>query len=94
MNAQEAKELSDQRATDIMIDGPLRVIMDAIKTAAQAGDYSIHNPFYACFNNNPPHHSQQDLMVKKLRSMGYDYKFHEDPDPGHPCSSSYEVLSW
>lgn len=94
MNAQEAKELADKRSMDIAIDGPLRAIIKAVGEAAQDGKYSIINPFHSCgFKKSVPY-DQQTLLVRKLRSMGYEYKFLEDPDPGHPCSNAYEELSW
>lgn len=38
--------------------------------------------------------SKEDAVIKHYTSLGYVWKRHPDPDPGHPCAGAFTTLSW
>ncbi len=90
MNAQEAKKLADEKNNDMVIDEPLKKVIQKITEASNKGKYDLLNPLHGMGLSQKQH----ELLVQKIRSMGYKYTYHENPDYGNPCSSSYEELSW
>lgn len=90
MNAKEAKKLADHNNSIMVIGGPLKMVIQRITDASHKGEYCLYNPLEGIELSGIQH----DLLVKKVREMGYKYEYHSDPDFGNPCSSSYEELSW
>jgi hypothetical protein len=94
MNAKEARELSEKNLTRPVIKPLLDAIYDKISEAAKAGRKSITHPWRGLRTLYPTPDQQQAVWKHLTEVDGYEVKHHDDPDPGHPCSSSYTEIRW
>ena len=90
MKASDARKLSKKSAESVVIKPYLEKIYDMIRIAAEKGETSITFEYNLC-----PAGAAAEALRKQLRKDGYEIVFHDDPDPGHPCSGgSYETINW
>lgn len=91
--AEDARKATKQALTDgERVSGFLHQVTEKIKKACQGGRRSITDPFDYGINGMTM--DERIAVKEQLVAMGYTWQSHPDPDPGHPCSSSYETLSW
>lgn len=95
MKATDARKLSKTSAKNVIITPYLEKIYAKIEEAAKLGGTAINfNPYEFV----PCHvHFQSEIHAAiraQLHKDGYVIKHYEDPDPGYPGSSDYEVISW
>jgi hypothetical protein len=91
--AEDARKATKQVLTDgERVRGFLHQVTQKIKEACQAGRRSITDPFD--YGINGISMDEREAVKEQLVAMGYIWKSHPDPDPGHPCSGPYETLSW
>jgi hypothetical protein len=75
-------------------------VVEKIKAACKLGRRHINYPFP--FDGMPLLRDgiggitseERDMLKARLVALGYDWKDHDEPDPGHPCSRLYSTLSW
>lgn len=92
MDVKEARRISDKHNTSSAeTQKILQAVYARIKQAAENGCYQITHPFNGI---NVPNDKMKSAIIAKLRQDGYDFTSHPNPDPGHPCSSGYDRLSW
>lgn len=90
MKATEARKLTEKSAKTVVIKPYLDKIYDMIRIAAEKGETSITFEYNLC-----PGGTAEEALRKQLRKDGYEIVFHDDPDPGHPCSGGcYETINW
>lgn len=92
MNAQEAHAISAKNLKGPVIEPYMQTIYLRIEEAAKEGKFKIYDPYSR-------HDKFLDSDIRKaidarLQAEGYTVKWHEDPDPGHPCSSDYTTVEW
>lgn len=93
MNATEMRNISngtDINAEDKSVHEVLEKVIERMKRFALEGRRSAPNPFWNinCFD------PIKKCAIRKLESLGYTYKIHENPDPGNPTSCSYDEICW
>ena len=90
MKATEARKLTEKSAKTVVITPYLTALYSKIREAAAKGETSITFEY-----NLNPSGAAGDALRKQLRKDGYEIVFHDDPDPGHPCSGGcYETINW
>lgn len=89
MKADEARKISNENLRGPVIEPYMEVIWKRILKAAGKGQRSIHGR-----HQNYPNIDKQKAIIDRLRQDGYEVNYHPDPDPGHPCSSSYYTIEW
>ena len=95
MKATEARKLAEKSAKTVVIGPYLTTIYTAIKSAASRGETSIRFNVYDLTNYKLMPTSAEMALRAQLRKDGYEIESHEDPDPGHPCSTGpYETINW
>jgi hypothetical protein len=94
MNAQKAKELTNQNLKGPAIEPFLSHIYKRIEEAASKGQFEIYHPFHGLERGIYPTITQQEAIWQKLREDGYAVNHFPDPDPGHPGSGPYTTISW
>lgn len=93
MKAADAKLLTHKNLTGGLLK-PLREYVDTrIAAAAQKGKSEVNHPFQG-FKGGYPSEALQQALWASLRNDGYTVEHHPNPDPGHPCSSAYDSVSW
>jgi hypothetical protein len=95
MTANEARKITQESLEGPVLDPILRYIKQQIVDAAKSGKSQVINPL----SKNIPaawcSMELQSLLWKRLRNEGYKIVQHDDPDPGHPCSSGgYMTIEW
>lgn len=93
MNAEDARKITNKSLKGLVIEPLLEKIYRRVKESAEVGKHVLRSPFDI---NGEPYLSAEirAALTTSLRSCGYKVLYHEDPDPGHPCSSKYETLEW
>ena len=97
MNAQEARKLTEASMDTIIVDRYVSSIDSRIKSLAESGKSSMHSPQLGIAKFGPMFHltaAERKAVRLHYESKGFTWTEHADPDPGHPCSSSYTTLSW
>lgn len=91
MNANEARKIAQNNIAGPVIKPFLDKIYAEIKARAAKGQFEIgHLVHVSGYMNSDIERAVQ----QELEGKGYIWKWHENPDPGHPCSSDYITLSW
>lgn len=95
MNAIEARAIVNRSAENVDITPYLTKIYDKITEYAKLGQTSMNFDDYRFI---PDVHFRSEIckaVRSQLRKDGYKIVYHEDPDPGHPCSTGGgETISW
>jgi hypothetical protein len=97
MKASEARKLTEESLKGPAIYNYLNSIDGRIHDAAKGGKSSISNPHSGSDANRLDFFlsgDEREAVKSHYVNLGYKWKHHADPDRGHPCSSSYETLSW
>jgi hypothetical protein len=93
MDAESAKKLTQSNLKGPVIEPYLEIIYKKIEIAAKSGKFSIIRPFSE-IRTTWPGHEIQKAVWQELRANGYEVTHHSNPDPGYPCSSDYDEISW
>ena len=89
-HARYAKNLSERSLHGIVIDPFLKEAFAGIKSCAENGKTIWYVNFKVSTSSDV-----RDAVYNRLRELGYAIEYHDDPDPGHPCSSgTYETVEW
>lgn len=98
LNSENAAKITkDSLVPESVIIVPYMEHIDKrIRTEALAGRRSISNPFSRSSASGIGYPSIEIVQAvrKAVEQLGYSWQDHPDPDPGHPCSSSYTTISW
>lgn len=97
MNADQARKITSESINGPVIQKYIKAIEARIEREAKKGKRSIHDP-----NIGSPQSGFQYILSsveekavqRYFEGNGFVWTYHPDPDPGHPCSSSYVTLSW
>jgi hypothetical protein len=98
MNANEARKLTETNLKTVVIDNYVLQVEQRIREAATAGRNTLIDPFINLKDPDTPGSVNiisgeiKDALVMHFRANGF--KFVERPDPGHPESRRYGILSW
>ena len=69
-----------------------------IDKAVEKGRLECHDPWYPDRDRSTgvdwPSHETSEAVKKALRDAGFTVEDKPDPDPGHPCSRAYTLVSW
>ena len=93
MNAYEARKITDESLKSSVIEPYMSFIYARIKSAAEAGRFSLPHPLTGSAMPYPTT-EQRDAIWAALTANGYKVKIHPDPDPGHPASGPYTEIYW
>lgn len=91
MNAEEAKKITMKNQKEYAAP-ILEIIHCAIKKAAENGRSEVMNPHVHDAVKADSH--ALEMAWAKLAFDGFTVKHMPDPDPGHPCSRPYTMVSW
>lgn len=95
MNAEEAKKLTEKSLQGSAIGSFVEDLDRKIKTAAEQGKSSIDPHLsISALRRKSPTNEIWEAIRKHYESKEFNWKAHPDPDPGHPGSRPYVVLSW
>lgn len=97
MNADEARALTNESLKGAAIDKYVQYIDELIKIAALNGVSEIRNPQRGSIERGRGYHVFGDELKavrQYYKSKGFVWTDYPAPDPGHPCSSPYTILSW
>lgn len=97
MNVNEARKLTESAIAEKINEKYIKHIDSRIETAATIGKCEIHNPHIGKIEyGNEFYLSGEELKAVRLyyEHEGFTWKDYPDPDPGHPCSAAYTILSW
>lgn len=94
LTAVQAKKLTEMNM-DKNIQPALSFVLKKVKEAAIEGRTSLIHPLQGLDGWAKSIFGDiEKSVMKKLELLGYKTEFHPNPDPGHPCSSSYWEVSW
>jgi len=95
ITGKEARELTDKSREGPLIELHMELLSDAIREAAEAGRNSIRPfEFLSDRGRYPSTEAQSAIRIAFEADPDFNWKHHESPDPGHPCSQAYHELSW
>lgn len=95
MDAQEARRITNKALQGPKIEPYVDYLLECIKTAAENGKSEIDPHIKIGELRTPfPNGDEWEAIRKNLEGRGFKWTFHENPDPGHPASRDYTVLSW
>lgn len=95
MNAQQARELTNQNLHIPNIEPILNHVIGKIRDAAAKGCSSVTHPLYG-FKGWPTKDAPQllEILWAELRKRGFNVDHRPNPDPGCPYSRPYTVIAW
>lgn len=95
LSAREARQLTEQSVTGPAIEQYVESLDKKILAVASEGK-SGFDPWLhiGTLRGMSPSHEQREAIRKHYESAGYSWKDHPNPDPGHPASRDYTILSW
>lgn len=100
ITADQAREETRQHLKGPVIEPWMEYLYDVIRVYTRKGQFSITHVFSDRKSDVgrccPPHPSaeMQTAIRKQLEADGFEWKEHEDPDPGHPASGPYNEIKW
>lgn len=97
MNAREARVLSAANQSGPVIQPYVDEINARIRQAATNGQYEIRDPHLGHRRGATTvtlSDAERRALVTHYGGLGYVWKEYPDPDPGHPCSRPFTILSW
>jgi hypothetical protein len=101
MSATQARRMTAANLGGQSIAVQVNAIADAITLACRDGRSSV-DPHLVLAKKKPTYYSKRkwlsaehwDAIKKHFISLGYEWKDHPDPDPGHPASHAYTTIEW
>ena len=97
MKAEEARAITQESLKGPVIERFIEVVNKRISAAAKKGKRSIRDPHIGKPEDGFEFWlggDEQTALRNYFQQKGFIWKDVPDPDPGHPCSSSYVELSW
>lgn len=91
MIANEARKIANHAIHQPALQAWIDDVHAKIKAAAEAGEFSVKDPHTGFIGATPAF--ERSVWIA-LISEGYNVQHFQDPDPGHPCSRPYTVVSW
>jgi len=95
ITSKQARSITNENLRGPVIESFVSTLVVKIKMEAAKGRSSI-NPwtYLAAYTPKSPDASQKEAIRKHFEQAGFDWIDHADPDPGHPASGPYTILSW
>lgn len=93
MNAEEARLLTKKSIKKKVDEHLIAHVINKIKIDALAGRSQTVHPLDG-LTGGYPSSDEQSLLWSELTKKGFKVIHHDDPDPGHPCSSPYTTIDW
>ena len=96
MKAHEARKVTNERIFPERVAPWLELIYKIVEKTANEGKDSIYNPMHNLGPNGDDSvpFDVRDHVIAQLRSDGYKYIHHDNPDIGNQCSVDYDTLEW
>lgn len=95
MNAEEARKLTKSNLSGPVIQKFIEALDRKIEDAARNGKSGFDPWLHLAGLRTPsPNGTQKDAIQRHYVALGYSFRDYPDPDPGHPCSRPYTMISW
>ena len=91
MDAEQARKLTRENHKGPVIKDLIQDVDKAIEKACKTGKLGL-DPITAM--QRYPNSEEERAVKEHYICQGYTWEYHDDPDPGHPCSRAYITLSW
>ena len=95
ITAGEARQISHENLRGPAIESFVSALSNKIRSVAREGK-SGFDPwlYFGSLRTPSPTPEQKEAIRKHFENCGFAWKDHPAPDPGHPASRPYTVLSW
>lgn len=94
IRAETARQLSEKQLKGVLLGPVLSHVHERICRAALQGQREVYHPFYGMPKEISTTSAIEKAVWSHLTEAGYTVDHRPDPDPGHPASGPYTVISW
>lgn len=95
MNAEEARRITRQNLQGPVIEKHISNLdTEILRLAAQGKSEFDPKQYLHKLRTPAPKGAEWEAISTNYRLRGFNWTEHPDPDPGHPASHSYTILSW
>lgn len=95
ITAEQARKLTKANLKGPAIESFVSTLTNKIKAVAADGKSNFDPWSYlSTLRGTSPSIEQREAIKFHFTNSGFRWQEFPDPDPGHPCSRSYTLISW
>lgn len=95
ITAAQAKKITEENLKGPAIETFVSTLTNKVKMVAKEGKSSFDPwQYIGSLRGRSPSHDEREAIKLHFIKAGFKWEDKPDPDPGHPASRPYTVLSW